>query len=448
MSESAPAFDLFADAMRRLESAFGPAGLSEDVVERMRHPEALLEVSIPVRMDDGSLRVFKGFRCRYDDTRGPCKGGIRFHPGVTREEVATLAFWMTIKCAVVGLPYGGGKGGVVVDPRELSNKELERLARGYVRALGDFIGPDTDIPAPDVNTNATIMGWMMDEYSTLARRRTPDVITGKPVSIGGSLGRDDATARGGHVILKDLARERGWNPAETRVAVQGFGNAGLHAARLLHEDGFRVVAVSDSRGGVFRDEGLDVPSMIRRRRESLDPAGGRRREALHDLVQGEPLSNADLLELPADVLIPAALENQIDASNAGRVRARTILELANGPVTAEADAILLERGVEVVPDVLANAGGVTVSWFEWVQNRAGWYWTLPEVHARLEEKMLEAWRAVRAIDGELGRDSGRDSGRAGAPAGGRGLRTAAYVLALRRIGEAIDAGGTRRYFKS
>ena len=253
---------IFTDALKRLDRAAEYAGMDEEALLRLKAPKAILEVSIPVRMDDGSLRVFRGYRVRYDDTRGPTKGGIRFHPNVSLGEVKALAFWMTCKCAVVGIPFGGGKGGIIVDPKQLSRLELERLSRGFIERIADFIGPETDVPAPDVYTNAMIMGWMMDEYSKIRRQRTPAVITGKPIPLGGSLGRDDATGRGAYYCIKELERVRKWNPADIRVAVQGFGNAGQHVARLLHEDGYRIVAISDSRGGILRAEGIDIPCAI------------------------------------------------------------------------------------------------------------------------------------------------------------------------------------------
>lgn len=387
-------------------------------------------MSIPLRRDDGSLEIFEGYRVHHSDLLGPGKGGLRYHPEVELEEVKALAFWMTCKCAVMGLPYGGAKGGIAVDPRKLSMLEVERLSRGFIRKIADFIGPETDIPAPDVYTNERIMGWMMDEYSQVVRRRTPAVITGKPVALGGSLGRSGATGHGGYVCIRELARERGWQPDKTTVAVQGFGNAGQSVARLLHRDGYRVVAVSDSRGGIYRDKGFDVPSLIHAKNER------RKLEALYcessvcDAVPADEISNNELLELDVDVLVPAALEDVITAHNAGRVGAQVVLELANGPTTSEADRILEERGVTVVPDILANAGGVTVSYYEWVQNRTGDYWSEKEVLERLDERMCRQFRRILEIADQ------KDTS----------LRTAAYILALQRIGAAADAMGTERLF--
>jgi glutamate dehydrogenase (NADP+) len=258
---------IFEDAISRLDRAAEFTIIDKEAIERLRHPKAVLQVSIPVRMDDGSLRIFQGFRVRHDDTRGPTKGGIRFHPGVSLDEVKALAFWMTCKCAVVGIPFGGGKGGVIVDPKQLSRMELERLSRGFIGQVADFVGPETDIPAPDVYTNAMIMGWMMDEYSKIHRQRIPAVITGKPIPLGGSLGRDDATGRGAYYCIKELEKLKDWQPTDIRVAVQGFGNAGQHVSRLLHADGYRIVAISDSRGGIYRAEGLDIPRAIKLKQE-------------------------------------------------------------------------------------------------------------------------------------------------------------------------------------
>jgi len=422
--------DIFEDAIGRLDRAFQYAEIDQEAVERLKHPKQILEVSIPVRMDDGSLRVFTGFRVRHDDTRGPTKGGIRYHPDVNLAEVKALAFWMTFKCAVAGLPYGGGKGGVIVNPKELSRMELERLTRGFVEQIADFIGPETDVPAPDVYTNAMIMGWMMDEYSKIHRRRTPAVVTGKPIPLGGSLGRDDATGRGAYHCIKELEQKRGWKPEEIRVAVQGFGNAGQHVARLLQADGYRVLAVSDSRGGIYKSDGFDIPSLIHVKNESRKLAAVYCEESVCEVVEADTITNEQLLELDVDLLIPAALENQITKENADRIQAPVIVEVANGPITGDADQILNEKAKLVVPDILANAGGVTVSYFEWVQNKGGYYWTVDEVHSRLHEIMSREFNAVYDFMEQKGID----------------MRTAAYAIALNRIGEAIASQGTVRYF--
>lgn len=437
---------MFLDAISRLDRAAEFAEIDDETLLRLKSPRAVLEVSIPVRMDDGSLKVFRGYRVRHDDTLGPAKGGIRFHPNVHLGEVQALAFWMTCKCAVAGIPFGGAKGGVIVDPKHLSPLELQRLSRAFIAEIADFIGPETDVPAPDVYTNSMIMGWMMDEYSTIRRQRTPAVITGKPIALGGSLGRDDATGRGAYYCIKELERRKGWNPADIRVAVQGFGNAGQHVARLLHADGYRVVAISDSRGGVIRESGIDVPGAIQFKKAGRGVNSVYSKRSVCDCVHcgqspckyksdhasiGETITNKALLELNVDILIPAALEGQITQKNADRIRAPLIVEVANGPVTCDADEVLNQKGTVVIPDILANAGGVTVSYFEWTQNRAGFYWTEEEVHSRLQAIMSREFNAVYNFAEEKTID----------------MRTAAYSLALDRIGEAVESLGTSRYFR-
>ena len=423
---------LFSDASQRLEEALAYASISEDAIERLKLPKSSLKVSIPVRMDDGTLRIFPGYRVRYDDTRGPTKGGIRYHQDVSIDEVQSLAFWMTFKCAVANLPFGGGKGGITVNPKELSPFELERLSRGYIDAVADFIGPDVDIPAPDVYTNQMIMGWMVDEYSIIKRQITPAVITGKPLTMGGSLGRDTATAMGAFFTIEATWPKLGLNgsPADTTVAVQGFGNAGAIIAELLFNAGYKVVAVSDSKGGIYRREGLDVPS-VRQFKDST-----RTLKAVYcegtvcNIVEHETITNEELLALDVDILAPAALENQITEANARDIKAKAVYELANGPTTPGADEILRQQDVIVFPDILVNAGGVTVSYFEWVQNRQGLYWTLEQVNQRLKQMMVEETERIWAIAQEQGI----------AP------RTAAYVHALNRIGDAVQAKGTKDYF--
>lgn len=423
--------DVFTDALRRLDEVADLIDVDPEVLERLRHPKSVMEVAIPIRRDDGSLKVFQGYRVRYDDTRGPTKGGIRFHPDVDVAEVKALAFWMTIKCAVVGLPFGGGKGGVVCNPKELSRLELERVSRGFVQALHDVLGPETDIPAPDVYTNAMVMGWMTDEYSRIERRRCPGTFTGKPIELGGSLGRDDATGRGAYHCIKELEERRGWDPAEVTVAIQGFGNAGQHVAALLHGDGYRIVAVSDSRGGIHRAEGFDVPSLVQNKNDTRALRAVYCEGSVCQMVDAEVITNEALLELDVDILIPAALEGVITEDNAGRIQARTIIEVANGPITSDADGILVTTEKTIVPDILANAGGVTVSYFEWVQNRGGLAWTLAEVHERLEEIMRREFAAVHDLATTLGVD----------------LRRAAYAHALTRLGAAIASQGTHTWFR-
>ncbi|HEV7720610.1 MAG TPA: Glu/Leu/Phe/Val dehydrogenase [Iamia sp.] len=422
--------DVFADVLRTLGRAAEAGGIDAEVVERLRHPRSILQVAIPVRLDDGSLRTFDGYRVRHDDTRGPGKGGIRYHPDVSLSEVKALALWMTLKCALVDIPFGGAKGGVVVDPKELSPLELERLSRGFVLALGDFVGPDTDIPAPDVYTNEMVMGWMVDEYSRARGRRVPAMITGKPIALGGSQGRDQATGRGAYEAITVVAERQGWEPGETTVAVQGFGNAGRSVARLLHADGYHVVAVSDSQGGICADDGLDIPVIADQKAQRRELDAVYSDGAVGDTTDADPITNEDLLALDVDVLIPAALEGVITGANAKAVRAGWVVEVANGPTTSEADAVLAEQGVRILPDILANAGGVTVSYFEWVQNRQGLAWPLDDVEARLRDVMRRSTEAV--LDHADTHDVD--------------LRTAAYVLALRRLEDAITATGTKADF--
>ena len=411
-------------ALLRLDEAAAHVALDPDVLEKLKYPRETTKVRLMIRMDDGSRKSFMAWRCRYDDTRGPTKGGIRFHPDSTAEEVETLAFWMTFKCAVMNLPYGGGKGAVRVDSHALSKAELERLSRAYIQAFAKIIGPDRDIPAPDVYTNSMIMGWMADEYASIVGESAPAVITGKPISLGGSLGRDDATARGGYYLVRRLADQLGLKPG-ARVAVQGFGNAGQHIARLLAADGYRIVAASDSKGAIRCADGLDVETLLAAKsRGSLTALAG-----AHGITA---LSAEDLIAVDCDILVPAALEDMIHARNADRVKARVVLELANGPITPEADAILEQKKVVVLPDILANAGGVTVSYFEWVQNRQGFYWPVEEVHERLKAMMEREGEAVWAI--------ARDRGIS--------LRSAAYVHALARLANAIQAHGTQQFFTS
>lgn len=422
---------LFAEANKQLDQALACYPVDPETEQRLRSPISALQVSVPVRMDNGRLEVFQGYRVRYNDTLGPTKGGIRYHHTVTLDEVKSLAFWMTFKCAVVGLPYGGGKGGITVDPRKLSPMELERLSRGFIAAIADNIGPDVDVPAPDVYTNSTIMGWMVDEYSKIKRQWSPAVITGKPLSMGGSLGRDDATGRGGFYVLEATREKLGLSGKDTTVAIQGFGNAGVNFGKLAQAKGYKIVAVSDSKSAIICHEGLDVASVERFKKEK-----GELRAVKYqgDTVHEQPfksVSHEEIFSAPVDVLVPAALENSITKANAQSITAKIIVELANGPTTPEADQMLRERGVYVLPDILANAGGVTVSYFEWVQNREGYYWTVPEVHQRLEQKMVAAALEVLNISTDKKCS----------------LRTAAYVAALKRLDQGIQARGTAKYFK-
>ncbi|TVS08313.1 MAG: Glu/Leu/Phe/Val dehydrogenase [Phycisphaerales bacterium] len=413
---------IYEQALLRLEQAAEYSKAAPETVERLKRPKRILEVSIPVRMDDGSERVFTGFRVQHDNTRGPAKGGIRYHHTVHLDEVKALAFWMSFKCACVGIPFGGGKGGVIVDPRKLSMLELERLSRRYIREIAPIIGPDTDVPAPDVYTNARIMAWMMDEYSALAGQPTPAVITGKPVSRGGSIGRDDATARGGFYIIGELADRRGWKASEVRIAIQGFGNAGQQFAKLASGAGYRVVAVSDSSGAIHYDKGFDVDALIKNK----DKSG-----KVTDHNEGDKIDADKLLELDVEILVPAALEGVITRDNASNIKAKTVLELANGPTTPEADEILADADTLVIPDILANAGGVTVSYFEWTQNKSSYYWNKERVHDELKTIMTREFSAVYGLKEDKGIT----------------MRTAAYTHALNRLAEAHEATGTRSDFK-
>jgi glutamate dehydrogenase/leucine dehydrogenase len=397
------------DRIREVES------LTDRQIDLLRQPKRRVNASIPVRMDDGSIEVFPSFRIQYNGARGPTKGGIRYHPEVDEDEVDELAFLMTLKCAVVGVPFGGAKGGVRVDPDTLSEGELERLSRGYIEEYHDVIGPDKDIPAPDVNTGARTMAWMMDEYERITARRAPGVITGKPVELGGSRGREYATSLGGAVVIDEFVEHEGMEEdgEPITVAVQGFGNVGSHLARFLHERGYDVVAVSDSSGGVYDPDGIDVPELFEVYEE----------EGLSGF--GDGITNDELLTLDVDILAPSAIEDQITDENADEVRADAVVELANGPTTPTADDRLAERGVPVVPDILANAGGVTVSYFEWVQNEANEYWSENEVRDKLEKRMrtgFENAKEKRAEDDE------------------RTWRQAAYLDAVETV---LDAEGHR-----
>jgi glutamate dehydrogenase (NADP+) len=410
-------------ALVRLEEAASHLSIDQDVIEKLKYPRETNKTRLLIRMDDGSRKSFLAWRCRYDDTRGPTKGGIRFHPDSNIEEVETLAFWMTFKCAVMNLPYGGGKGAVRVDPRTLSKSELERLSRAYMQAFASTVGPDRDIPAPDVYTNAMIMGWMADEYNQITGSVTPAVITGKPIALGGSLGRNDATARGGFYLVRNLASELGLARDHT-VAIQGFGNAGQFYAQLSAADNNKIVAVSDSAGAIHKPDGLDVAKLI------AGKNAGKRVADMAAELGATVIPADDLIAVDADLLVPAALEEMITVKNAGSIKAKVILELANGPVTADADKILNEKGVVVLPDILANAGGVTVSYFEWVQNRQGFYWDLEEIHARLKKMIEREGRAVWGIACDRGVS----------------VRSAAYIHALGRLATAIEAHGTQSYF--
>jgi len=407
----------FEISQRQLDMAAEKLNLDPQIHALLREPMRTLEVHFPVRMDDGTVKTFTGFRVQYNDVRGPTKGGLRFHPDETIDTVKALAAWMTWKTAVVDIPYGGGKGGVICNPKELSIGEVERVARGYVRAIGRFIGPEKDIPAPDVYTTPQIMGWMMDEYSTIVGHNAPGVITGKPIPLGGSLGRGDATARGTVYCVIEAAKELGIDLTGATVAIQGYGNAGYYCGTLMQElAGSKIVAVTDSRGGVYISDGLDPEAAFQHKRSTGSVAG---------LAGGREITNEEILALDVDVLIPAAIENVITEANAANVKARIIAEAANGPTTPEADAILYANGKYVIPDFLCNAGGVTVSYFEWVQNVAGFYWTIEEVHDRLKAKMVEAFHAVH----DMAKENAVDN------------RIGAYMVSVQRVAEAMQLRG-------
>ncbi|MEL3907304.1 MAG: Glu/Leu/Phe/Val dehydrogenase [Treponema sp.] len=413
-----PASSTYQQMLRRVEQAASCLSLSPSDYSVFQYPERELRVSVPVRMDDGSIRVFEGYRVQHSSLRGPSKGGIRYHHLVDHDEVRTLAAWMTFKCAVADIPYGGAKGGITVNPSLLSEGELERLTRRYTALIAPIIGADRDIPAPDVGTNGKIMGWIMDEYSKLSGKTVAGVVTGKPLAVGGSLGRPEATGRGVMIAALELLKRQSRSPQGCTVIVQGIGNVGSAAASLLAEKGCSITGVSDSTAALYNPAGLDIAAVLDYRSR-----GGKLKDyPCKDCILENPHG---LLLKEADILIPCALENQITAENAPHIKAPVIIEGANGPVTAEADALLEERDITVVPDILANAGGVIVSYFEWVQNLQSFAWSKDEVNKRLEEKMLAAFEAVWAL-----KDGYRTS-----------MRTAAYICALKRLTEVLHIRG-------
>jgi glutamate dehydrogenase (NAD(P)+) len=393
---------------RGFDTASDYLQLDEGLRDVLRQPERELKVSLPVLMDNGKMKVFTGYRVQHNFLRGPCKGGIRFDKNVNLDEVRALAAWMTWKCSVVNIPFGGGKGGVICDPRTMSQGELERLTRRYTAAIMDILGPDRDVPAPDMNTGEQTMAWIMDTYSMHVRRTTTAIVTGKPLTIGGSRGRREATGRGVMISSNEALKMVGLRPEDTRVVVQGSGNVGGVGALLLHREGYRIVSMSDMYGTVHNDRGLDVPALLAHLEET---------SRLEGYAEAEHLPNSEQLELDCDLLVPAATENQITSENAERIRARLIVEGANGPTTAVASEILDDKGVVIVPDILANAGGVTVSYFEWVQDRMGYFWTEEIVNSRLEQIMVEAF-------GEVAETAKRYK---------VSLRTAAYILAIDKV---------------
>lgn len=406
----------FQSAQKQIREAVEALNLNQSVYEHLKEPIRVLMVSIPIRLEGGETKTFIGYRSQHTDVIGPTKGGVRFHPDVTLDEVKALSTWMTFKCAVLGLPYGGGKGGVVCDPKELTSKELEELSRGYIRAIAQFVGPEKDIPAPDVNTNPRIMGWMLDEYNKIRGYNSPGLITGKPMILGGSAGRGEATGRGCAITVREAAARQGIDLKGATVAIQGFGNVGSNTAQFLHGYGCKIVAVCDVFGGAYDPEGLDIPAALEYAAQN---------KTIKGFPNSDNISSKELLELPVDILIPAALENQITLENAPRVKARIIAEAANGPTTPEAHTVLSERGVFVIPDILASAGGVTVSYFEWVQNIMNYYWPEDEVVAKLEKMMVASFIAtyqmhtLRSVD----------------------MRRAAYMVAIQRIADAMSARG-------
>lgn len=409
--------DPFEIAVEQLGKAAKIMKLDKQAFEILKSPQQILQVSLPVRMDSGEVKVFTGFRVHYNSARGPTKGGIRFHPDETLSTVKALSAWMTWKTAVVDIPLGGAKGGIICDPKSMSNAELERLSRAYVRAIGEFIGPEVDVPAPDVYTTPQIMAWMMDEYENITRRSSPGVITGKPLTLGGSQGRGDATAKGGMYVLKVGAKKKNIDLSKARVAIQGFGNAGQFALKLVKEHfGSKVVAISDTKGGIFLESGIDYDSLLKHKQEKGTVQG---------FKGAKNISNEDLLELDVDVLIPAAIENQLTGRNASKIKAKIVLELANGPTTPEADVILHKNNVLVLPDFLSNAGGVTVSYFEWVQNMGGYYWTAEEVYDKLDRKMTASAEAVLETAEKYKTDP----------------RMGAYIIAVQRVADSMKARG-------
>ncbi|WP_075620502.1 Glu/Leu/Phe/Val family dehydrogenase [Paenisporosarcina indica] len=402
--------NLFTSTQVVIQEALNKLGYDEGMFELLKEPLRMLEVRIPIKMDDGLVKVFTGYRAQHNDAVGPTKGGVRFHPQVTEDEMKALSMWMTLKCGIVDLPYGGAKGGVICDPRQMSMNEIEKLSRGYVRAISQFVGPTKDIPAPDVFTNSQIMAWMMDEYSRMDEFNSPGFITGKPIVLGGSQGRDRATAQGVTICVEEAAKKRGIDMKGARVVIQGFGNAGSFLAKFMSDAGAKVIGISDAYGALHDPNGLDIDYLLDRR----DSFG-----TVTTLFENT-ISNKELLELDCDILVPAAIENQITSENAHKIRATIVVEAANGPTTSEATKILTERGILLVPDVLASAGGVTVSYFEWVQNNQGYYWTEEEVNEKLYKKMIDAFENVFTVSTTRNID----------------MRLAAYMVGVRKTAEA------------
>ena len=414
MVEDLDPFDI---AVKQLEKAAKVINLDKQALNILKEPMQILQVRIPVKMDDGRTEVFTGFRVHYNNARGPVKGGIRFHPEESLSTVKALAAWMTWKTAIIDIPLGGAKGGIICDTKKLSAGELERLSRAYVRTLGEYIGPEVDVPAPDVYTTPQIMAWMMDEYENIVRRSAPGVITGKPLELGGSLGRGDATAKGGMYVLREGAKKLGLDLSKATVAIQGFGNAGQFALKLVQEHFHsKVVAVSDTKSGIYSEKGINFDALMEHKKKTGSVA---------NFPGTKNITNEELLQLNVDVLIPAAIENQLTAKNADKVKAKIILELANGPTTPDADEIFFKKKIMLLPDFLANSGGVTVSYFEWVQNVGGYYWDLDEVYSRLDKKMTKATKEVLDAAEKYKIDT----------------RTAAYTISVKRVADAMKLRG-------
>lgn len=401
---------LVESTQRIIKEALDKLGYNDDMYQLIKEPLRTLKVRIPVKMDDGSVKVFTGYRAQHNDAVGPTKGGVRFHPSVSEDEVVALSMWMTLKAGIVNLPYGGGKGGIICDPREMSMDEVERLSRGYVRAISQIVGPTKDIPAPDVFTNSQIMAWMMDEYSAIDQFNSPGFITGKPLVLGGSEGRDRATALGVVICLEEALKKRDMKMEDIRIVIQGFGNAGSFLSKFLFDRGAKIVGISDANGALHDPNGLDIDYLLERR----DSFG-----MVTNLYE-DVLSNDELFALDCDVIIPAAIENQITEANAPNIKAQILCEAANGPTTTEATRILTERGVLIVPDVLASAGGVTVSYFEWVQNNQGYYWSEDEVNEKMEQKLVAAFNEIYDLHENRQID----------------MRLAAFIVGLKRTAEA------------
>ena len=406
----------FLNAQKQVKTACDKLGLDPKVYEILKQPMKVLEVAIPVKMDDGSIRVFTGYRAQHNDAVGPTKGGIRFHQNVTRDEVCALSIWMTFKCSVTGIPYGGGKGGVIVDPSTLSQGELERLSRGYIQAIYKIIGAQVDVPAPDVNTNGQIMAWMVDEYNKLVGRSELGVITGKPVEFGGSLGRNAATGFGVAVVAREAAKKLGIDFKGASIAVQGLGNVGSHTALNMQKLGGKIVAVSEWNGSIYDEKGLDINALVAYMKQNKKIVG---------FPGSKEITKEEFFALPVDILVPAALENQITAEVAETIKAKLVCEAANGPTTPDGDEVINRKGLLLTPDILTNAGGVTVSYFEWVQNLYGYYWTEKEVEEKEERAMVEAFNSIYAIKEEYNVS----------------MREAAYMFSIKKVAAAMKVRG-------